>query len=89
MRSFADWARARQQEIGRENFAILLACHHIPVLGRALAIVDLRKGSRRIAECRVDGHVLDQLAADIDSSSVADAVEIVPAGHQHAAMRPS
>jgi len=78
-------ARARQQEVGREMVPVLLECHHIAVLGRALAVVDHGEGVRRVAERRMGRDVLDQFAADIDAPAVADALEIVLAGHQHGA----
>ena len=78
-------ARARQQEVGREGLPVLLECHDVAVLGRALAVVDHGEGVRRVAERRMGRDVLDQFAADIDAPAVADALEIVLAGHQHGA----
>src|SRR6266849_5615383 len=76
-------ARARQQEVGRKSFSVLLEGHDGAVLRRALAVVDHGEGSRRVAERRVGGDVLDHFAADIDATAVADAVEVFLAGHQH------
>ena len=78
-------ARARQQEVGREGFSVLVECHDVAVLGRALAVVDHGEGVRGVAERRMGRDVLDQFAADIDAPAVADALEIVLAGHQHGA----
>jgi len=76
-------ARPRQQEVGREGLSALVEGHDVAVLGRALAVVDHREGVRRVAERRMGRDVLDQFAADIDAPAVADALEIVLAGHQH------
>ena len=75
--------RARQQEVGREGLSIFLKCHDIVVLGRALAVIDHGEGVGRVAERRMGRDVINQLAADIDATAVADALEIVLAGHQH------
>jgi hypothetical protein len=69
-----------------EKFPVLLECHDVAVLGRALAVVDHGEGVRRVAERRMGRDVLDQFAADIDAPAVADALEIVLAGHQHGAV---
>src|SRR5215813_10200652 len=76
-------ARTRQQIICGERIALLLADHYIAILSSPFAVVDGRDRSRRIAECRMCSHVLDQFAADIDPPPVAYTFQIVFAAHKH------
>src|ERR1700730_19199004 len=47
------------------------------------AMIDRRERLGGVPECRMGGHVVHPLAADIDPPSVANALEILAAGHQH------
>jgi hypothetical protein len=77
-------AAARAQEMHAVALAVLLVAHHLAQLALPLQVVERGPGACRIAQRGMRGGVRDALLGEVHDAPVAEALQVLGSGLQHA-----